>query len=85
MPLLMIGTILGIAGFQVYWLKKAYEREERTLDIRTNMAFRETIYSLQATKLKMDRMFGDSIISIDRSTGKTIGVRMRPTKKWCAW
>ena len=28
LPLLMALTILAIAAFQVYWLQKAYEREE---------------------------------------------------------
>lgn len=55
----MTVSILAIAAFQYYWLQKAYEREERTLDIRTNFLFRETVRSVQAYKLKLDR-FGDS-------------------------
>lgn len=68
MPVLMAITILCIAGFQLYWLKKAYEREERTLEIRTNMAFRETIFSLQAVKLNLDKEFfeGDEKKGIGR-------------------
>ena len=60
-------TILAIAGFQLYWLKKAYEREERTLEMRTNMAFRETIFSLQTSKLKIDSL-GLDTSRIDRLT-----------------
>jgi two-component system phosphate regulon sensor histidine kinase PhoR len=56
MPVLMTLSILAIAAFQIYWLKKAYEREERTLEIRTNMAFRETVYSLQSNKMKLDKL-----------------------------
>ncbi len=67
MPLLMALTILAIAGFQLYWLKKAYEREERTLEMRTNMAFRETIFSLQTSKLKIDSL-GLDTSRIDRLT-----------------
>ncbi|HEY6956110.1 MAG TPA: hypothetical protein VI385_12755, partial [Flavisolibacter sp.] len=52
-------SILAIAAFQFYWLEKAYEREERTLDMRTNFIFRETVRAVQASKLKLDR-FGDS-------------------------
>jgi two-component system, OmpR family, phosphate regulon sensor histidine kinase PhoR len=52
LPILMAATITGIAAFQVYWLDKAYEREKRTLEIRTNMLFRETVHRLQASKLK---------------------------------
>lgn len=55
LPILMGVTILAIAAFQFYWLSKAYEREERTLDMRTNFMFRETVRSLQSSKLKLDR------------------------------
>ncbi len=60
MPLLMGLTIMAIAGFQVYWLSQAYEREERTLDMRTGFLFRETVFQLQSTKLKLDRLSPDS-------------------------
>ena len=56
LPVLMGITILAIAAFQFYWLTKAYEREERTLDMRTNFMFRETIRSLQTSKLKIDHL-----------------------------
>ncbi len=49
-------TILAIVGFQIYWINKSYEREERTLDIRTNTLFRETIRTLQTAKLKLDKL-----------------------------
>lgn len=51
---------MAIAAFQFYWLKKAYEREQRTLDMRTNFMFRETVFALQASKLKLDKIMGDS-------------------------
>jgi two-component system, OmpR family, phosphate regulon sensor histidine kinase PhoR len=60
LPLLMVLTIITITGFQLYWLKKAYEREERNLDMRTNYMFRETVFALQSSKLKLDRLVGDS-------------------------
>jgi len=59
-------TILAIVGFQVYWISKSYEREERTLDMRSNFMFRETIRNLQTAKLKLDKLY----VSPD-STGKT--------------
>jgi two-component system, OmpR family, phosphate regulon sensor histidine kinase PhoR len=59
LPVLMTLSILAIAAFQYYWLQKAYEREERTLDMRTNFIFRETIRAMQASKLKI-APFGDS-------------------------
>ncbi len=51
---------MAIAAFQVYWLAKAYEREQRTLEMRTNYLFRETVFNLQGSKLKLDRLEGDS-------------------------
>jgi two-component system, OmpR family, phosphate regulon sensor histidine kinase PhoR len=60
MPILMALTILGIAAFQLYWIRKAYEREQRTMEIRSNMAFRESIYSLQASKLNLDKLIIES-------------------------
>ncbi len=63
LPVLMVLTIIAIAAFQFYWLKKAYEREQRTLDMRTNFMFRETVFALQAGKLKLDKIMGDSSAS----------------------
>ncbi|MFN2456852.1 MAG: sensor histidine kinase [Chitinophagaceae bacterium] len=60
LPVLMTATILAITVFQLYWLKKAYEREKRTLEIRSNMTFRETVHGLQAAKLKLDKINTDS-------------------------
>ena len=54
-------TIAGITAFQIYWLNKAFEREKRTLEIRSNMMFRETIHRLQASKLKLDKLGADSL------------------------
>ena len=53
-------TIIGITAFQVYWLNNTYEREKRTLEIRSNMIFRETVYKLQASKLKLDSLVFDT-------------------------
>ncbi|MGZ3844502.1 MAG: sensor histidine kinase [Flavisolibacter sp.] len=78
-------SILAIAGFQFYWLEKAYEREERTLDMRTNFIFRETVRAVQASKLKLDR-FGDSsrpqkVIIHDGKEGRGMGRSMTPNQK----
>lgn len=61
----MVLTIVAIAAFQYYWLSKAYEREERTLERQTNMYFGETVYSLQGTKLKFDKI-------VDTTTANSI-------------
>src|SRR5690349_15567578 len=50
----MIITTLVIAGFQLYWLYDNYSREKRSLSIRTNMALRESVFELQAMKLKLN-------------------------------
>jgi len=60
LPVLMALTILVISGFQVYWIQRTYEREKRTLEMRSNFLFRESVLSLQASKLKLDRLMIDS-------------------------
>ena len=58
---LMAITLLVITGFQLYWLKDSYDREKRSLDIKANVHFQETVRHLQAVKLKMiDPSFTDS-------------------------
>ncbi|MEO8112103.1 MAG: HAMP domain-containing sensor histidine kinase [Ginsengibacter sp.] len=67
-PVLVLLSILLVVGFQVYWLKNNYDREKRSLQIKTNIDFQETVRHLQAVKLKID-----GLTDID-STHKT---RMR--------
>jgi len=65
-PILMLITILVVTGFQGYWLKDNYDREKRTLQIKTNVAFQETVRHLQAIKLKLRDNFPDSAHKIKR-------------------
>ena len=78
-------TILGIAGFQYYWLEKAFERERRNFEMRTGYLFRESIYNLQAEKLKLDRLVSDTSnspkIFIDRGRGTQLRMRQGPDDK----
>jgi two-component system phosphate regulon sensor histidine kinase PhoR len=75
-------TIIAIAAFQLYWLKKAYDREERNLEMRTNILFRETVRGLQASKLRLDRA-GDTSKStriVLREEKQPLKVRMTDPK-----
>lgn len=54
--ILMTIAILGITGFQIYWLKNNFDREKQTLDIKTSAAFRETVEQVQASKLRLERI-----------------------------
>ena len=54
--MLMLLAILGITGFQIYWMKNNYDREKQNLDIKTHAAFRQTILGLQSSKLKLDKI-----------------------------
>lgn len=54
LAILMIVAIVGITGFQLYWLRQNYEREKKSLTIKTEMAFREAVLQLQVAKLKLD-------------------------------
>ena len=50
-------TILVITAFQAYWLARNYREEKRLFTTRTNTLFRETVFRLQASRLKMDSNF----------------------------
>ena len=65
-PVLTFITILVVTGFQVYWLKNNYDREKRSLQIKTNVAFQETVRDLQAVKLKLKGGFPDSLHKMKR-------------------
>jgi two-component system phosphate regulon sensor histidine kinase PhoR len=57
--LLMIVPILIIAGFQGYWLMDNYRKEEKNLQLRADISFKETVRNLQAKKLKIDKFFNE--------------------------
>jgi two-component system, OmpR family, phosphate regulon sensor histidine kinase PhoR len=56
LALLMGVAIIGITGFQLYWLRQNYIREENSLEIKAEVAFRETIMQLQVVKFKLDNL-----------------------------
>lgn len=57
----MVITLIGIIGFQGWWLKNNYDREKKALVLSTNVKFQEAIRALQAEKLKLiDPFFSDS-------------------------
>lgn len=70
LAVLMAITILGIAGFQVYWLKQSYNREKKNLKFKTEVAFVSTVRNLQASKLKLGKFFPDSAFE---KSGNTSG------------
>lgn len=48
LTVLMGVTLVVITGFQAYWLKNNYDREAKTLEIKVNMNFQETVRKIQA-------------------------------------
>lgn len=72
--ILMMIAILGICGFQGYWLKNNYDREKQNLDIKTAAAFRQTILQLQAGKLQLET------ISLSFDTTRIAGVTISNSK-----
>ena len=85
LAVLMAVTILGITGFQLYWLRQNYEREKKTLDIKAEVTFRETIFHLQASKLRLDGLVTDSSdkrrVKILMPDGENVKVRFGPKEK----
>jgi two-component system, OmpR family, phosphate regulon sensor histidine kinase PhoR len=84
-PVLMVLSILGIAAFQFYWLKQSYEREEKTLTIKSEATFRQTIQQLQVAKLKLTGITPGSLhnnklthFAGSDSNGNRISLRFSP-------
>lgn len=59
---LMVMTILAIAGFQAFWLYDNYQREKAALGLRTNMLFRDAVLKVQESKFKLDGQVGDDTL-----------------------
>jgi len=80
-------TLLVITGFQMYWLKNSYDREKKTLEIKAQVQFQETVRRLQVTKFKLG-MPGDSLhkgkmrmfVTDDIKGDKQLRVNMLPQK-----
>ena len=85
LAVLMAVTILGITGFQLYWLRQNYEREKKTLAIKAEVTFRETIFHLQASKLKLDGLISDSSdkgrVKFFMEDGENVKVRFAPKEE----
>jgi two-component system, OmpR family, phosphate regulon sensor histidine kinase PhoR len=75
---LMVVAIVGITGFQAYWLKNNYDREKQSLDLRTNDGFRQTVLRLQASKLALE----NAVFTMDSTKATTVDIiSKRPCKK----
>ncbi|OSZ81414.1 hypothetical protein CAP36_09320 [Chitinophagaceae bacterium IBVUCB2] len=70
LALLMGVAILGITGFQLYWLNQNYDREKRSLAIKSEATFRDAILQLQTAKLKLDGIVWDSSDKVGSKGGK---------------
>ena len=74
LAILMTITILGIASFQVFWLKQTYDREKKNLNFKTEVAFVSTVHNLQAVKLKLGKIFSDTLLR-DKKIFVSDGIR----------
>ena len=77
LAILMGITILGITGFQLYWLKNNYDREQQSLELQTGATFRQTILRLQASKMKLETINFET----DHPLPMPPGVSIRTGKK----
>jgi two-component system, OmpR family, phosphate regulon sensor histidine kinase PhoR len=55
--MLMVAAIFLIVAFQAYWLQKLYMEEAAGFKKTTDIVFRETMYKVQAQRLKKDSLF----------------------------
>jgi two-component system phosphate regulon sensor histidine kinase PhoR len=78
LAILMGVTILGITGFQGYWLKNNYDREEQALELKTSAWFRQSLLKLQTSKMKLDKI---NLQFDERVPGPPGGIMVRPMRK----
>src|SRR5215831_2359794 len=52
--IVMVLAIVAIVSFQSNWIYKNYKDEQRNLNLRTNVLFREAVVSCQVQRFKMD-------------------------------
>ncbi|GAB4093460.1 sensor histidine kinase [Flaviaesturariibacter terrae] len=81
MPMLMLLAIAGIAAFQFYWLREAFQREARSLSRGSNFIFRESVRQLQASKIRLDRFVPDtpgSKVIVRSFTNSTARIALQP-------
>lgn len=73
--ILMAGTILLLAAFQAYWLKKLYHEECNALQRRTDILLKETVQQIQSERMKSLPFLvkADQIERVEIITGKAKG------------
>ena len=81
LPILMTVTILAIVGFQVFWLNENYRREREDLELQTNVLFRETIFRLQASKMRISGLPGGDSVKTFVRTGPIPPMKVRVGNK----
>jgi len=64
-----------LAAFQGWWLYKSYHEEKETLEVRTSLLFRETLYTMQVKMLKLDTTLRMKIPSPDNAVGVVNSLR----------
>ncbi len=78
LPIVMLITIIGITAFQLYWLNDTYNREKWALERMSNFTFRETVHTLQAEKLRIDKDLPDSTTG---PTKERLQMKIHPNRK----
>lgn len=76
---LMVISMALLAAFQGWWLYKSYEEEKETLTIRTSVLFREALFDLQASTLKMDTNLR---VRVGSSPANAVGVVNSMRSMW---
>ncbi|WP_336517203.1 HAMP domain-containing sensor histidine kinase [Pollutibacter soli] len=81
LAILMVMTILAIAGFQAYWLYENYKREKSALELRMNMLFRDAVLKVQESKFKLDGHFNNDTLIREINIRPTVQHMPRPGKQ----
>jgi two-component system phosphate regulon sensor histidine kinase PhoR len=85
LAILMGVVIVAITGFQLYWLKQNYDREEKTLSIKSEVTFHETVQQLQVVKFKLGNFKKDTThkgkVRVFMNDGERMDIKMLPRQE----
>ena len=68
---LMSLVTVVLAGFQVYWLRDNYQREQKAIEVRTDALFHETVRQVQDSLLEQKW----NMIILNRDSTAVLGIK----------
>ncbi len=76
----MLGTIVLLSCFQVWWLNKLFHEKESEIARTADIAFKETMYQIQADRIKGDTLIFKGMSGSDIFLGDVVNILRKNPK-----